>query len=344
MASIGLDENVIRVLPPLNTVLSVKLSGESAWAKSSRVDVELADGSTESFFMKTSDGHHGRESLKGEFESTAAIYAITPEFCPKPMGWGTFKSDSNLHFYVCKYYDFDKDTLPTPEPFGACLAKLHSSHTSPRGGQYGFHVVTYNGDLPQDNAWSSSWEAFFSQSFRHILGIREQRAGGEHGRYSSAPLETGGNCIKPSLIHGDLWYGNAAALVDAGTTQHGLIFDPSSFWGHNEFMLKGTDYTDQDELGNWRPERNRFTQEYFDAYHAHSPRSPPEEDYDDRNSLYAMSVEVSKNSRRFNLNAAALFPSQSVYLDTAIEEMKRLTAKFPKGYEGREPRADLTRQ
>lgn len=47
----------------------------------------------------------------------------------------------------------------------------------------------------------------------------------------------------------------------------------------------------QDELGNWRPERNRFTQEYFDAYHAHYPKSAPEEDYDDRNALYAMSVK-----------------------------------------------------
>lgn len=47
----------------------------------------------------------------------------------------------------------------------------------------------------------------------------------------------------------------------------------------------------QDELGNWRPERNRFTQEYFDAYHVHYPKSAPEEDYDDRNALYAMSVK-----------------------------------------------------
>lgn len=46
-----------------------------------------------------------------------------------------------------------------------------------------------------------------------------------------------------------------------------------------------------DELGNWRPERNRFSRSYFSAYHSHIPKASPEEDYDDRNALYAMQVD-----------------------------------------------------
>ncbi|KAK8116001.1 Ketosamine-3-kinase [Apiospora sp. TS-2023a] len=299
MALEGLDENVMRV----------KASGASAWASAYRVDVEHPDGSTDSYFMKVSKGHHGQESLRGEFESTSAISAITPDFCPKPIAWGTFESDPDLHFYICSFHDFVPDALPAPGPFGANLAKLHSSQTSPRG-QCGFHVVTYNGDLPQDNMWSPSWEAFFLQGLRQVLVLREDRAGGSSCPELDAllpdmfdkviprllrPLETGGNSIKPSLVHGDLWCGNAAVVADNNdTTVKGLIFDPSSFWGHNEY-----------ELGNWRPERNRFTQEYFDAYHDHYTKSAPEEDYNDRNALYAM---------RRNLNAAALFPNNSTYL------------------------------
>lgn len=45
------------------------------------------------------------------------------------------------------------------------------------------------------------------------------------------PLESGGNSIVPSLVHGDLWYGNAAVIVAEDAP---LIFDPSSFWAHNE--------------------------------------------------------------------------------------------------------------
>jgi len=43
-----------------------------------------------------------------------------------------------------------------------------------------------------------------------------------------------------------------------------------------------------DELGNWRPERNKFSRSYFNAYHSHFPKAAPEEDYDDRNALYAL--------------------------------------------------------
>lgn len=60
-----------------------------------------------------------------------------------------------------------------------------------------------------------------------------------------------------------------------------------------------------DELGNWRPSRNKFGPLYFRTYHKHIPISEPEEDYDDRNALYAL---------RFNLHAAALFPHETQYL------------------------------
>ncbi|KAK7991736.1 hypothetical protein PG988_000530 [Apiospora saccharicola] len=47
--------------------------------------------------------------------------------------------------------------------------------------------------------------------------------------------------------------------------------------------------------------------------------------------------------RRFSLNAATLFPSETIYLNMVIEEMWRLIEKFPNGYEGSQPRADILR-
>ena len=43
-----------------------------------------------------------------------------------------------------------------------------------------------------------------------------------------------------------------------------------------------------DELGNWRPERNKFSRAYFKAYHDRFPIAAPKDDYEDRNALYAM--------------------------------------------------------
>jgi hypothetical protein len=45
------------------------------------------------------------------------------------------------------------------------------------------------------------------------------------------PMETYGRSIKPALVHGDLWCGNAAVNLQ---TDSPLIYDPASFYAHNE--------------------------------------------------------------------------------------------------------------
>jgi fructosamine-3-kinase len=208
-----------------------------------RIQVRQTDDEEEQYFMKISVGHNGKEALKGEFESTAAIHSITPDFCPKPIAWGTFHEDSDSHFYVCKFYEFT-DGVPEPVSFCEKLARLHAGGTSPEG-KFGFHCTTYNGDLPQENSWSDSWEAFFDKGLRHVLKVREERAGPNQELDALLPtlfeeiiprllrpLESGGRKIRPSLVHGDLWCGNAG-IIDEGT-EDGIVYDPASFWAHNE--------------------------------------------------------------------------------------------------------------
>lgn len=312
-----IDPNVLAVLPDVAEVLDVAYHGESAWAKAIRIQTRHADGSDESYFVKVSVGHHGREALKGEFTSTSAIYAVTPDFCPKPIAWGTLQSDPDAHFYVCKFYDF-AEGVPEPVSFCEKLARLHSSSKSPEG-RFGFPCTTYNGNLPQDNTWNDSWEAFFDNGLRHVLNVRQERAGpsAELDALLPAlfgtviprllrPLETDGRKVVPVLVHGDLWCGNASIIDE--DTEEGIVYDPAAFFAHNEY-----------ELGNWRPERNKFTRRYFQLYHSHIPKSEPTEDYDDRNALYGL---------RFNLHAAALFPNVDSFLQMAIDEIRRLTKKF----------------
>ena len=45
------------------------------------------------------------------------------------------------------------------------------------------------------------------------------------------PLESDGRSVKPSLVHGDLWYANAGIDVD---TDDALVFDACTFYAHNE--------------------------------------------------------------------------------------------------------------
>ncbi|PYH31862.1 Aldo/keto reductase [Aspergillus neoniger CBS 115656] len=311
---------VITELALFRRPLKVVSLGSSAWAQRYRIDVE-AQEHTDSYFMKISFGDHGREALKGEFESTLAIHSIVGSFTPRPIKWGSIKALSGAHYYLCRFYDF-AEHAPKPAEFCQNIAFLHSRSDSPSG-KFGFHLVTYNGDLPQENGYIDTWEEFFPIGFRHMVNMNIERGGPwpELEGLDTAmidkviprllrPMETGGRSIKPSLVHGDLWCGNVA--VDSATGRP-LIYDPASFYAHNEY-----------ELGNWRPERNGFDRSFFDAYHSIIPKTAPTEDYNDRIALYSL---------RFNLQAAALFPEDASFRNSVIEEMRHLVAKYPGGYE-----------
>ena len=254
--------------------------------------------------LETSTGYHGRESLESEFESTSAIRSVTPDFVPKPIAWGSFETITDAHFYLCEFRELG-ERLPEAPDFCKQLATLHKNSVSPNG-KYGFHVVTYNGDLPQENKFTSTWEEFFANGLRHMLSMNVERAGHckelddlKPGMFVKViprllrPLDTGCNSIKPSLVHGDLWCSNAA--IDQENDMP-LIFDPAAFWAHNECRHSRPQSLENvlgifsrlaDEMGNWRPER-KFSQLYFKAYQQHFEKAALVEDYDDRNSLHAL--------------------------------------------------------
>lgn len=50
------------------------------------------------------------------------------------------------------------------------------------------------------------------------------------------PLESEGRSVKPSLVHGDLWYANSGIDV---VTDESLVFDACSFYAHNECESPG---------------------------------------------------------------------------------------------------------
>jgi protein-ribulosamine 3-kinase len=170
--------------------------------------------------------------LQGEFESMKVIYAVTPDFCPKPIAWGTFKSNPDLHFFVCDFHDMD-DELPEIKQFSSNLAKLHRNSVSPTG-KFGFHVTTYNGNIPQDVRWTDTWEECFVNGTKKDFEM-EKEARGPCEELEALmvplfekviprllrPLETGGRTRKPSFVHGDLWYGNSELDLCMGPCRSG---------------------------------------------------------------------------------------------------------------------------
>ena len=229
-------------LPKGFRVISTEAHGVSFWSNTGRIDVELVDGTTQSYFIKVISQETGKNMMQGEFESMKAIHTLSPDFAPKPLAWGTYRSIPDTHFFLCQFREMIDD-MPDPHHFTARLAALHQNSKSPTG-KFGFHVTTYTGNLPQINEWEASWEIYFTKSMRLALEL-EIKAKGPDPELDKLvpvlfekviprllrPLESDGRSVKPSLVHGDLWYANSGIDVATGES---LIFDACTFYAHNE--------------------------------------------------------------------------------------------------------------
>ena len=204
--------------------------------------MEMLDGSPLAFFMKTLSGERGREMVHGEFESMKAIYSNLSEFAPKPIAHGSYTQAPDMHFFLSEYREMVHE-MPDPFKFASRLAALHQNSQSPNG-KFGFHVATYSGNLLQTTEWEDSWEVFFTKSMRQALDLELQAKGPdpEFDRLIPVlfdkviprllrPLESDGRSVKPSLVHGDLWYANSGLDPDTGES---LVFDACCFYGHHE--------------------------------------------------------------------------------------------------------------
>jgi len=180
--------------------------------------------------------------MHGEYTSLLEIRKVSPSFAPTPICWGSCSEDPSRHFLLMEFRNFGSE-LPSTEDFARELAHLHKQSNSPNG-MFGFPMRTYNGNLPQDNAWTKSWEESFAKGIRSMLAMEEEVRGGSKELQELSqdlltkviprllrPLETQGRSIKPSLLHGDLWIGNIAC--DKATGQP-VVFDSSAYFGHHE--------------------------------------------------------------------------------------------------------------
>lgn len=181
----------------------------------------------------------------GEFESSKALVQQIPESIVPPIAWGRFHEDPTKAFYLT-HFRYLHEQLPTNSQLLSIVKKLHQSSCSPTG-KFGFHVTTFWGPPPMDNRWTDSWEEYYTRKFRSALEYGQI----PHGRDQELcvlgeefiqkviprllrPLQTGGRSIKPTLCHGDLY--DANIQIDSATNQP-VLFDPCSFYGHNESML-----------------------------------------------------------------------------------------------------------
>ncbi|KAF3007313.1 hypothetical protein E8E14_005157 [Neopestalotiopsis sp. 37M] len=312
------DCNVELKLPDGVESRTIVPHGASFWTRTAKITTIRDKGSFISYFLKVSIGDDGKAMMRGEFESMKTLHNTVPALVPKPIAWGTYKTDKNIHFFLCTSCDMSNE-LCSLDTFPKMLAELHQGGVSPNG-KFGFPVVTYQGRLAQDPKWCDTWEEAFSRNI-DIYFEHELKAQGPDEEIANLrgiimkrviprllrPMETEGRSLTPRLIHGDLWEGNAGTDK---TTALPKIYDACSWYAHHEF-----------EMAPWRPARQKMGKAYVEAYLKHFPPSDPVEDFDGRNALYAL---------RFNLCSSGLYPGNLNYREVVRNDLRELVLRYPK--------------
>lgn len=203
-----------------------------------------------------------------EADGLAALAQCPALRVPRVVAQGASGDDA---FLVLEYLELAPLSRPADgAAAGRALAELHRIE----GTQHGWPRDNYIGRNPQYNAMHVTWPFFFAQR-RLLPQLALARRRGDCARL----IERGEKLAerlaalfvdyrpRASLLHGDLWHGNAA--VDE--TGRLALFDPAVYFGDRD-----TDLAMSELFGG-------FPESFYVAYRE---ALPPAEGYEQRKTLY----------------------------------------------------------
>nr|ODN91315.1 fructosamine kinase [Cryptococcus depauperatus CBS 7841] len=192
------------------------------------------------YFTKT---QQDVKQMRGEIAGLLAMSVTSKDLVPKLLGFEV-DSTGKQATMVSQYFDLSSAKEEhIQRDLGRKVANMHSippTGTEGYSGDYGFAVPTHCGATEQDNTWETNWEVFFRDRRLGYLirKIDDKQLTDlwEELRAKAVPLLLGSfhPPPQPVILHGDLWSGNAG--YDKITCQ-AVIFDPASYYGHNEADL-----------------------------------------------------------------------------------------------------------
>ncbi|MGF1844232.1 fructosamine kinase family protein [Vibrio clamense] len=173
--------------------------------------------------------------FEAEAENLRLLRETSTIFVPELVLIGKSKTNSFivLNYLPTKTLDDAKNSYA----FGVKLAKLHQWGEQK---EFGFDRDNFIGATHQPNKWCKKWSRFFS----------EQRIGWQLQLLKEKGIEfcdidafvesihqrLANHHPRPSLIHGDLWYGNVSNSVSGP-----ICYDPASYWGDLECDIAMTE-------------------------------------------------------------------------------------------------------
>lgn len=200
------------------------------------------------FFVKTNHADQ-LAMFEAERDGLQEMYESRSIRVPQPLCCGVTDS---LSYIVMEWLELGGGRSGGAwRQMGEQLAAMHKA-TSERG--YGWHRDNTIGSTPQQNQWCEDWVEFWRD---YRLGPQFSLAHAKGGHFprrdelmNAIPKLLKGHTPTASLLHGDLWSGNAAITVDGNP----VILDPATYYGDPEADLAMTELF------------GRFPNEFYQAY------------------------------------------------------------------------------
>lgn len=184
---------------------------------------KISDGNI-AYFVKLNSTQFG-DMFEVEASSLAELASSHTIKVPQPICYGSIGDQAYL---VLEHLDLTGQINSAAQ--GRQLAAMHQvSHA-----QFGWHKNNTIGSTPQSNLQTNDWVSFWREQ-RLIPQLNLALLNGYHLDTVEQLIDCfevlfEGYQPQASMLHGDLWGGNAAALAD-GTP---VIFDPAFYYGDRE--------------------------------------------------------------------------------------------------------------
>jgi fructosamine-3-kinase len=199
-------------------------------------NAEVLEGNGRRYFVKANDAAR-LDMFEAEAAGLTEIADTNSVRVPRPVCTGRHGDRSYL---VLEHLDLGRGGGKSEQLLGRQLAALHRATQT----RFGWHRANTIGSTAQINTEESDWPRFYREHrLRYQLQLAVQN--GYRGSLQNQgerlldclPAFFTSYSPKPSLLHGDLWGGNHAALAD-GTP---VIFDPAVYYGDREADLAMTE-------------------------------------------------------------------------------------------------------
>lgn len=258
----------------------------------------VEDGSRR-YFVKTASPL-AADRFVAESDGLRALTETTELVVPAVIALGDAGTTAFLVLELLELSPLDHDGGAR---LGQALARLHHN----LGPDYGWDRDNFIGASPQNNERHPSWPHFFADrrlrpQLRLALTNGMDKTLVRKGE--DVADRVGGLFIDyrpvPSLLHGDLWAGNAAQTASGDP----VLFDPAAYHGDRE-----TDLAMAELFGG-------FPASFFAAYRLEWPL---DKDYERRKPLYNLYHILN----HFNLFGGAYLGQATRMIDRLLSELKR---------------------